>query len=220
MTISRKAAAGLALLALIMLAWLGVNTYLSLAALSETRGSEPRDSDLMEQRLTLGNNTTIVAPVLLDIGEDLTVTLRGVEQSKLDAFGKTAQRQIADITNNRGAGGWVRIWPDLSEASLEIWEWRGGDFEPLLIPLTFRSSDFRDYIRPVAESMQEEIAANYEDATVEFHRLRVDNGDRAGEFNRFETHFTYTERLEILDEAYVDDVPEWRVRAQATAGRY
>ncbi len=44
--------------------------------------------------------------------------------------------------------------------------------------------------------------------------------EHAGEFRFFETHFTYTERLEILDEAYVDDVPEWRVRAQATAGRY
>lgn len=220
MTISGKAAAGLALLAVVMLAWLGVNTYLSLTALSEARGPEARDSDLMEQRLRLGNNTTLVAPVLLEIGEDLSVRLRSVEQSKLDAFGKIAQRQIADLTNYRGAGGWVRISGDLSKASLEIWDWRGGEQQPLEIPLDFSSSDFRDYIQPVAESMQEEIAANYEDATVEFHRLRVDDGNRAGEFNRLETHFTYTERLEILDEAYVEDVPEWRVRAWATAGRY
>ena len=67
--------------------------------------------------------------------------------------------------------------------------------------------------------MQEEIAANFEDARIDFHRLLV-HIERAGEIIQFETHFTYTERLDILDEAYVDDVPEWRVRAQATAGRY
>ena len=219
MTISRKVAAGLAFLAVITLAWLGVNTYLSLAALSEARGSGTRDSDLVEQRLTL-SNTTIVAPRLLKTTSSMSVRLRGVEQSKLDAFGEIAQRQIANLTNNRLGSAWVRISGDLSEASLEIWEWAGGDQEPLLIPLTFRSSDFRDYIQPVAESMQEEIAANFEDARIDFHRLAVLIQEHAGEFRFLETHFTYTERLEILDEAYVDDVPEWRVRAQATAGRY
>ena len=219
MTISRKAAAGLALLAVIMLAWLGVNTYLSLAALSETRGSEPRDSDLVEQNLTFGSNTTIVAPRLLKTGSGVSVPLRGVEQSKLDAFGEIAQRQIANLTNSRWGSNWVRISGDLSKASLEIWEWAGGDQEPLEIPLDFSPSDFRDYIQPVAESMQEEIAANFEDARIDFHRLLV-HIERAGEIIQFETHFTYTERLEILDEAYVDDVPEWRIRAQATAGRY
>ena len=198
----------------------GVNTYLSLAALSETRGSEPRDSDLVEQSLTFGSNTTIVAPRLLKTGSGVSVRLRGVEQSKLDAFGEIAQRQIANLTNNRLGSAWVRISGDLSKASLEIWEWAGGDQEPLLIPLTFRSSDFRDYIQPVAESMQEEIAANFEDARIDFHRLAVLIQEHAGEFRFLETHFTYAERLEILDEAYVDDVPEWRVRAQATAGRY
>lgn len=220
MTISGKAAAGLALLAVVMLAWLGANTYLSLTALSEARGPEARDSDLMEQRLTLGNNTTIVAPVLLKASSSVDVRLRGVEQTRLDAFGEIAQRQIANLTNNRWGSNWVRISGDLSKASLEIWDWRGGDQEPLEIPLDFSPTDFQDYIQPVAESMQEEIAANYEDATVEFHRLLVYIQNRAGEFIQFETHFTYTERLEILDEAYVDDVPEWRVRAWATAGRY
>ena len=151
MTISRKAAAGLALLAVITLAWLGVNTYLSLAALSETRGSEPRDSDLVEQNLTFGSNTTIVAPRLLKTGSGVSVPLRGVEQSKLDAFGEIAQRQIANLTNSRWGSNWVRISGDLSKASLEIWEWAGGDQEPLEIPLGFSPSDFRDYIQPVAE---------------------------------------------------------------------
>ncbi len=81
MTISRKAAAGLVLLAVITLAWLGVNTYLSLAALSETRGSEPRDSDLVEQSLTFGSNTTIVAPRLLKTGSGISVRLRASKSS-------------------------------------------------------------------------------------------------------------------------------------------
>ena len=98
--------------------------------------------------------------------------------------------------------------------------WRGGEYAPLEIPLNLSSTHFSDYIQPVAESMQEEIEANYEAARIDFHRLLVDNENRAGEFVYFETHFSYTERLETLDEAYVDDIPEWRVSAHAGAGRY
>ena len=214
MAIGRKTAAGLGLLLVLIVGWLGFNTYLSLALVGQT--ALPENTLLTVVELGSGS---VVAPVVLTDGERLSVTLRGVERSKLDAFGKIAQRQIADLTNNRGAGGWVRMPVGLSQASLEIWEWRGGDYEPLLIPLEFNASDYRDYIRPVAESMQEEIEANHKDARMHFHRLLVDNENRAGEFVYFETHFSYKERLEILDEAYLDDVPEWRVGAYAVASR-
>ncbi len=215
MTIGRKTAAGLGLLLALIIGWLGVNTYLSIALVGETALPE----NVMPAVVDIGTGS-IVAPVVLGIGEDLTVTLRGVEQSNLDAFGKVAQRQIADLTNNRGAGGWVSMPADLSQAFLEVWEWRGGDYAPLEIPLNLNSSHLTDYVQPVAESMQEEIEANYEAARIDSHRLLVDNENRAGEFVRFETYFSYTERLETLDEAYVDDVPEWRVSAHAVARRH
>ena len=214
MTIGKKTAAGLGLLLALIIGWLGVNTYLSIALIERTRLPENTFPAVVE----LGSGS-IFAPVALSDGERLTVRLRGVEQSNLDAFGKIAQRQIADITNSRGEGGWVRMPADLSQAYLEQ-GWRGGEYAPLEIPLNLSSSHLSDYIQPVAESMQEEIEANYEAARIDFHRLLVDNGNRAGEFIYFETHFSYTERLETLDEAYVDDVPEWRVSAHAGAGRY
>lgn len=219
MTIGKKTAAGLGLLLALIVVWLVVNTYLSIASIALV-GQTASPENTMPATVSIGSGAFIVAPIALDIGEDLSVRLRGVEQSNLDAFGEIAQRQIADLTNNRGAGGWVRMPADLSQAFLEVWEWRGGEYAPLEIPLSLDSSQFRDYVQPVAESMQEEIEANYEAARIDFHRLLVDNQNRAGDFIAFETHFSYMERLETLDEAYVDDVPEWRVSAHAFAGRY
>ena len=218
MTIGKKTAAGLGLLLALIIVWLVVNTYLSIASIALV-GQTASPENTFPAVVELGSGA-IVAPVALSDDRRLTVRLRGVEQSNLDAFGKIAQRQIADLTNNRGAGGWVRMPADLSQAFLEVWEWRGGEYAPLEIPLSLDSSQFRDYVQPVAESMQEEIEANYEAARIDFHRLLVDNENRAGDFIAFETHFSYTERLETLDEAYVDDVPEWRVSAHAFAGRY
>ena len=218
MTIGKKTAAGLGLLLALIIVWLVVNTYLSIASIALV-GQTASPENTFPAVVELGTGS-IFAPVALSDGRRLEVRLRGVEQSNLDAFGEIAQRQIADLTNNRGAGGWVRMPADLSQAFLEVWEWRGGGYAPLEIPLSLDSSQFRDYIQPVAESMQEEIEANYEAARIDFHRLLVDNQNRAGDFIAFETHFSYTERLEILDEAYVDDVPEWRVSAHAFAGRY
>lgn len=218
MTIGKKTAAGLGLLLALIIVWLVVNTYLSLASIALV-GQTASPENTFPTVVDVGSGA-IVAPVALSDGKRLEVRLRGVEQSNLDAFGEIAQRQIADLTNNRGAGGWVRMPADLSQAFLEVWEWRGGEYAPLEIPLSLDSSQFRDYVQPVAESMQEEIEANYEAARIDFHRLLVDNQNRAGDFIAFETHFSYTERLETLDEAYVDDVPEWRVSAHAFAGCY
>lgn len=218
MTIGKKTAAGLGLLLALIIVWLVVNTYLSVASIALV-GQTASPENTFPAVVELGSGA-IVAPVALSDGGRLTVRLRGVEQSNLDAFGEIAQRQIADLTNNRGAGGWVRMPADLSQAFLEVWEWRGGEYAPLEIPLSLDSSQLRDYIQPVTESMQEEIEANYEAARIDFHRLLVDNGNRAGDYIAFETHFSYAERLETLDEAYVEDVPEWRVSAHAFAGRY
>lgn len=218
MTIGKKTAAGLGLLLALIIVWLVVNTYLSIASIALV-GQTASPENTFPAVVELGSGA-IVAPVALSDGKRLEVRLRGIEQSNLDAFGKIAQRQIADLTNNRGAGGWVRMPADLSQAFLEVWEWRGGEYAPLEIPLSLDSSQLRDYIQPVAESMQEEIEANYKAARIDFHRLLVDNGNRAGDYIAFETYFSYTERLETLDEAYVDDVPEWRVSAHAVAGRY
>ena len=117
MTIGKKTAAGLGLLLALIIGWLGVNTYLSIALVGETALPENAFPAVVE----LGSGS-IVAPVVLSDDTRLTVRLRGVEQSNLDAFGKIAQRQIADLTNHRGAGGWVSMPADLSQAFLEVWD--------------------------------------------------------------------------------------------------